>query len=247
MTTTVPSVDEDRNPYARTAATRRVGLALAMLVAPWLIVAAETGHALTTPGGKDDIDPAVGLALTADHLTAMRWLSLTAMIGALLLVPAVLGVMRLVRIRAARLGLIGGVLTATGYVCYFALVLQGAFTQAAMVTTGGSTSQNIEVLQAFNDDPLGALWVGPLFVLGNIVGTFLLGLALVRARTVARLAGYGLMTWSVLHVLSFSPFFEVVGATAQAVGFALAAVALLRGGTPPAGASKSEPYELLRK
>lgn len=245
MTATVASVDEGKDPFARTASTRRVGIALAMFVAPWLIVAAETGSALRNPQGNDDIDPAVSLGLTADHLTVMRWSSLAAMLGALLLVPAVLGVMRLTRIRAARLGLIGGVLTATGYVCYFALVFQGAFTEAAMATTGGSTTQNIEVLQAFNDDPFGAAWVGPLFVLGNVVGTFLLGLALVRARTAGRLAGYGLMAWSVLHVLSFSPFVEVVGAVAQALGLALAAVALLRAKGP--AVDVPQPYELLRK
>ncbi len=243
--TTIPPVEENPDPFARTASTRRVGLGLAMLVAPWFIVAAETARALTNPHGKNDIDPAVSLALISDHVTVTRWASLAAMLGALLLVPAALGVMRLVRTRAARLGLVGGVLTATGYICYFALVFQGAFTQAAMVTTAGSTAQNIDVLQAFNADPLGAMWVGPLFVLGNIVGTFLLGLALVRARTAGRLAGYGLMAWAVLHVLSFSPYVEVVGAVAQALGLALAAVALLRGDCP--AADVPAPYELLRK
>lgn len=245
MTTAVPSIDDHDDPFARTASTRRVGLALAMLVAPGLIVAAETAHALMNPTGKDDIDPGVGLALISDHMALARWGSLAAMLGALLLVPAVLGVMRLVRVGAARLGLLGGVLTVTGYVCYFALIFQGTFTASAMVTTGGSTAQNIDVLQAFNEDPLGAMWVGPLFVLGNIVGTFLLGLALVRARSAHRLAGYGLMAWPILHVLSFSPFVEMVGAVAQAVGFALAAVALLREQRTAGDAPK--PYELLRR
>jgi hypothetical protein len=244
MRTTVPSVDQHQDPFPRTAWTRRVGLALAMLVAPWFIVAAETGHALTNPNGKDDIDPTVSLALTADHLDATRWASLAGMIGALLLVPAVLGVMRLVRTRAARLGLIGGVLTATGYVCYFALVFQGAGTQVAMVDVGGSRSHDVDVLQRFMDQPMTA-WVGPLFVLGNIVGTFLLGLALVRAQAAGRLAGYALMVWPVLHLLSFSPFVEVVAAVAQAVGLALAAAALLRREGQTADVPK--PYELLRK
>ena len=234
------------DPLARTAATRRVGLALAMVVAPWLIVIAETGNALTNPHGQDDIsDNAEGLALTAEHLTTNQWASFVDMLGAILLVPAVLGVMRLVRIRAARLGLIGGVLTALGYVCYFGLVFQGAGTEVAMVTTGGSTAQNVEILDQFMKQPMTA-WAGPVFVLGNIVGTFLLGLALVRARTTARLAGYGLMAWPVLHVLSFSPFVEVAAALAQAGGLALAATALLRG----AGAADEEqprPYELLRR
>ncbi len=234
------------DPLARTAATRRVGLALAMIVAPWLIVIAETGNALTNPHGQDDIsDHAASLSLAAEHLTTHQWASFVDMVGAILLVPAVLGVMRLVRIRAARLGLIGGVLTALGYICYFGLVFQGAGTEVAMVTTGGSTAQNVEILDQFINQPMTA-WVGPVFVLGNIVGTFLLGLALVRARTTARLAGYGLMAWPVLHVLSFSPFVEVAAALAQAGGLALAAIALLRG----AGAADDEQpqaYELLRR
>ncbi len=234
------------DPVARTAATRRVGLALAMIVAPWLVVIAEAVNALTNPHGQDDIsDHAAGLALTAEHLGAVQWASFVDMVGAILLVPAVLGVMRLVRIRAARLGLIGGVLTALGYICYFGLVFQGAGTEVAMVTSGGSAAQNVEILDQFAKQPMTA-WAGPVFVLGNIVGTFLLGLALVRARTTARVAGYGLMAWPVLHVLSFSPFVEVVAALAQAVGLGLAAIALLRGaGT--AHENPPQPYELLRR
>ena len=244
MTDTEPVPTDQQDPMARTAATRRVGLALAMFLAPWLIVVAETGNALATTSGEDDLDPAVSLAVTAEHLTLQRWSSFAALLGALALVPAVLGVMRLVRTGAARLGLVGGVLTATGYICYFALVFQGAFTEVAMVTTGGSTSQDVAVLTAFMDEPLGAMWVGPLFVLGNVVGTFLLGLALVRARSAGRVAGYGLIAWSVLHVVGV-PFSEVVGATAQAIGFALAARALLAEGR--SAPSSPQAYELVRR
>jgi hypothetical protein len=246
MTDTSESATAEADPLARTAATRRVGLALAMIVAPWLIVIAETANALTNPLGKDDIsDNAAGLALTAAHLTTVQWASFVGMIGSILLVPAVLGVMDLVRTRAARLGLVGGVLTALGYICYFGLVFQGAGTEVAMVTTGGSTAQNVAVLDQFMEQPMTA-WAGPVFVLGNIVGTFLLGLALVRARTTARAAGYGLMAWPVLHLLSFSPFVEVVAALAQAAGLALAAIALL-GGAGSAHRKKPQPYELLRR
>jgi hypothetical protein len=245
MSTARPATTDQSDPLARTARTRRVGLALAMFAAPWFVVVAETGHSLANPQGKDDIDPAVALAIATDHTTLQRWASLAALIGALLLVPAVMGVMRLVRTRAARLGLVAGVLTVTGYICYFALVLQGAFTETAMATTGGSTSQNVHVLQAVMDDPLGAGWVGPVFVLGNIVGTFLLGLALIRARTAGRWAGYGLIAWSVLHVLAFSPWVEVAGAVAQAVGLAVAAAALLRDGREVV--EGPQPYELLRR
>ena len=132
-----------------------------MLLAPWLIVAAEVGHAAMTLHGGDDLEPSDDLALAGAHLTLNRWASLAALAGALLLVPAVLGVMRLVRVRAARLGLVGGVLTAAGYICYFALVFQG-FTTAAMVKVGGSTGQDVQVLQAVLDEPLTLLGLSAL-------------------------------------------------------------------------------------
>ncbi|TCN41699.1 hypothetical protein EV644_10481 [Kribbella orskensis] len=241
MTSTKEFALDARDPLVRTATTRRVGLALAMFLAPWLIVGAEVGHAVTTLHGGDDLEPSGDLALTGEHLTLDRWASLAALAGALLLVPAVLGVMRLVRVRAARLGLVGGVLTAAAYVCYFAMVFQG-FTTAAMVKAGGSTSQNVTVLQAVLDEPL-TRWVYLLFVLGNLLGTFLLGLALVRAHTANRLAGFGLMAWPVFHAISF-PFSDVIGTAVQAIGFGLAAMALLRRRDPR---TEPEPYELLRR
>ncbi len=227
---------------ARTARMRRVGLAAAMLTGPWFIVAANTGHSVMTLDGGDDLEPSQAIALATDHLDLDRWSSLAALLGSLLLVPAVLGAMRLVRTGAARLGLVGGVLMAAGYICYFAMVYQG-FTVDAMVEAGGSRSQHVDVLQAVLDEPL-TLWVSLLFVVGNFVGTFLLGLALVRARTVGRIAGFGLMVWPVSHLFGL-PFFEAAGAAAQAVGFALAAHALLR--RPAAAAAGPEPYELLRR
>jgi hypothetical protein len=241
MTSTEEFALDARDPLVRTAMTRRVGLALAMFLAPWFIVAAEVVNAVTTLHGGDDLEPSDDLALATAHLTLNRWGSLAAMVGALLLVPAVLGVMRLVRVRAARLGLAGGVLTAAAYVCYFAMVFQG-FTTVAMAKVGGSTSQDVQVLQAVLDEPL-TRWVYLLFVLGNFLGTFLLGLALVRARTTSRLAGLGLMAWPVFHALGF-PFSDVIGAVAQAIGFGLAATALLRRRAP---GTKPETYELLRK
>ena len=241
MTSTHQSALDARDPLVRTATMRRVGLALAMFLAPWLIVGAEVGHAVMTLHGGDDLEPSDDLALTGEHLTLDRWASLAALAGALLLVPAVLGVMRLVRVRAARLGLVGGVLTAAAYICYFAMVFQG-FTTAAMANAGGSTSQDVKVLQAVLDEPL-TRWVYLLFVLGNFLGTFLLGLALVRAHTAGRLAGFGLMAWPVFHALGF-PFSDVMGAVAQAIGFGLAATALLRWRDP---GTAPEPYELLRR
>jgi hypothetical protein len=242
------STDTDRSTtsvdVARTARVRRVGLAAAMLTAPWFIVAANTGDSIMKLDGGDDTKPRDALQLAADHLTLDRWSNLAALIGSLLLVPAVLGVMRLVRTGAARLGLIGGALMIAGYVCYFAMVFQG-YTADAMVQAGGSTKQNINVLQAVLDEPR-TIWVYLLFVLGNFVGTFILGVALVRAGTVPRLAGFGLMAWPVFHLFAV-PFFEVVGGVAQALGFAVCAIVLLRLAGATETSTEPETYELLRK
>jgi hypothetical protein len=52
------------------------------------------------------------------------------------------------------------------------------------------------------------------------------------------------MAWPVLHLVGF-PFAETVGATAQAVGFALAARALLRQSARTDASPRA--YELLRR
>jgi hypothetical protein len=235
---------KDRPPDpARTARTRDIGLAVALVVAPWFIVVANTADSITSMDGADDLTPRGALALAAAHPTLEGWANLAGLLGSLLLVPAVIGIMKLVRLRAARLGLIGGVLTGSAYICYFALIF-GGFTPAAMVAAGGSKPQNIAVLQALLDEPK-TIWVYVLFAVGNIVGTFLLGLALLRARTVPAWAAYAVIAWPVLHVLGL-PWFEVIGAVLQAVGMLGVAMALLRR-TVADPVVETASYELLRK
>ena len=79
-------------------------------------------------------------------------------------------------------------------------------------------------------------WIFPIFILGNMVGTLLLGLALVRSRAVPTWAAAGLLIWPVLHVLGLfvlgNEWPEVLGAALQMVGFGAVSVRLLgaRGG-----------------
>jgi hypothetical protein len=228
---------------ARTARTRQVGLAAALFVAPWLIAVANAGDSITTMHGGDDTTPQGALALAAAHPTLDRWSSFAALLGSLLLVPASLGLMRLVRLGAARVGLVGGAMMVAAYVCYFALVFQG-FTPVAMVSTGGSGADHAAVLQALLDEPL-TLWVYLVFAIGNIVGTFLMGLALRRSRAVPAWAAYAIMAWPVLHIVGL-PWFEAVGAVVQALGMAGAGAVLL-GRASPRVPAPPEPYELLRR
>ena len=70
-----------------------------------------------------------------------------------------------------------------------------------------------------------------LFVVGDLVGTLLVGVALLRNRTVPTWAAVGVLLWPPLHVVGLvvgSEWFEVVGASLQAVGMVAAGVTLLR-------------------
>jgi hypothetical protein len=209
----------------RTTRFRRMSQVAALLIAPWGFVVANAGTALMAKNGEDDLSSRSALTMAAAHPGLDKASIFAAMLGSLILIPAVLGAMSLVRYRAARLGLIGGVLMVAGYVCYFALCFQ-SYATIAMAQNGGVTAHHIAILDATQNQPF---YVIPAltFVLGNVVGTFLLGLALMRARVIPIWAGVCIVAWPVLHFLG-GPWGEVAGAVIEAVGLAVVALRLRR-------------------
>jgi hypothetical protein len=154
------------------------------------------------------------------------------------MVPAAIGAMRLTHRRAAKLGLIAGMLVAGGYICYFALVRADTIT-LAMASRGDHLADYAKVIDS-SLTGASAVWVNVTFLIGNIVGTFLLGLALLRSRSVYAWACWAVLGWSVLHIVGIllgTEWFEVVGALAQALGFAGVAVCLLRQAVPAAASA----------
>ncbi len=116
-----------------------------------------------------------------------------------------------------------------GYVVYFGAAMRG-LTDLAMADRGGPIGDYAAVLDAANEAAIPFLL---LFVLGNILGTLLLGIALLRARTAPAWAAAAICAWPVLHVtglIAGTEWFEVAGATLQAVGFATLALRLARTG-----------------
>ena len=77
---------------------------LALILAPWAFVIANSGDILTTDHGLDDTTPRGALLISAAHPLADKWFTFAAMIGCLLLVPAVLGAMGLVRVKGSPTG-----------------------------------------------------------------------------------------------------------------------------------------------
>ena len=84
------------------------------------------------------------------------------------------------------MGLIGGVLMITGYICYFAMLFQG-YATIALAQHGAANTDNVAVQDLMMNQGF-FIVVALTFVVGNLVGTFLLGLALFRARVVPRWA-----------------------------------------------------------
>ena len=102
----VPAVPDDRvrrSPRHRLDGRCRAygpaatsGCVLGMLLAPWGFVIANLCYALAIRDGGSESTGAEALALFATHPTLVRIGTTAGMIGCLLLVPAVLGLFRLV-------------------------------------------------------------------------------------------------------------------------------------------------------
>jgi len=219
---------------------------LALILAPLGLLVANTSYAWATRDGGSDDTGANALALAGQHPGLLR-LSLTAaLIGSLLLVPALLGAMRLTGGRAAWLSLTGGSLMIAGYVCYLGVAALSA-PVLAMAGADGPAGLFARVIDDTQGDA-STMWMFVLFVAGNLIGTFLLGLALLRSHAVAAWAAIAVMAWPVLHITGLAAgteWFEVAGAALQAAGLAAAGVAVLRrqGGwaTAPQAGLAAEP------
>jgi hypothetical protein len=202
----------------------RWGCVLGMLLAPWGFVITNLCYALAIRDGGNDSTGAEAIAVFGAHPTLVRVGVTAGMIGCILLVPAVSGLFRLApsgQVRGGRAVLVGGSLMIAGYICYFA-VLQSSFVVLAMAELGGDPSRFAAAIDTSQADPW-PLWVFGLFVLGNLVGTTVLAIGLLRSRAVPIWAAIAIGLWPPLHVLGLVIFGnevpQVIGAVLQALGF----------------------------
>ena len=82
-----------------------------------------------------------------------------------------------------------------------------------------------------------SVWVFVLFAVGNLIGTLVFAIGLLRSRAVPRWAALGIAMWPPMHVVGLVFFgnevAQVIGAALQALGFAGCAMVLLHR-RPPA-------------
>jgi hypothetical protein len=207
---------------------RRLGGALALVLAPWGFAIANVSYAWMIRNGGSDETGAEALALAATGPGILRLAIVAGMIGCLLLIPAVLTALDLAP--RSRLAFVGGSLMIAGYVCYFGVLLSNMMI-IAMAERGGPLGDYAAVIDASQRD-LATGWVFPIFIVGNLLGTLLFAIGLLRSRTVPMWSAILIMLWPVLHVSGLiigGEVLEVIGAVLQAIGFAAVAAVVLRG------------------
>jgi hypothetical protein len=206
---------------------RRLGGALALVLAPWGFVITNACYGWMIRNGGSDETGAQALALAATGPDLLRLGIVAGMLGCLLIIPAVLTALRLVP--RSRLAFVGGSLMIAGYVCYFGVLLSNMII-IAMVERGGPLADFAAVIEASQSE-LSTGWVFPIFIVGNLLGTLLFGIGLLRSRTVPVWAAILIMLWPVLHISGLiigGEILEIIGAVLQAIGFAAVAAVVLR-------------------
>lgn len=160
-----------------------------------------------------------------DTQSLVLWLGFIAL---LTLVPGVLWVGRLTRRGAPRLTAAAMLLLVPGY-----LALGWLLSADVLLWTGAAAQLDPAVLarMAETGHPTSAIAAG-VFVIGHVLGTMLLGVAMWRSRVVPRWAAVLTMVSQPLHfvaaVILVSPALDLAAWGMTAVGFAAASVAVLR-------------------
>lgn len=174
-------------------------------------------------------DSATVVAKVAAHQDTQSLVVWLGFAGALAIVPAVFWVARLARRGAPRLSAVALVLLVPGYVSLVLLVASDA-----ALLFGVREHLDTAVLARLYDGmhPVMAVADG-MFVVGHVVGTVLLGIALWLARAVPRWAAAATIIAQPLHfvaaVIVANHPLDFVAWGLNAVGFAVAAVMILRG------------------
>lgn len=226
-TTTVTTDAPSLATPDRTLGFRRRAGAIALPLAFVFQLACNAIYAwLTRHGGGDTGSGAQTLEFYAAHPVGMRAATVLAMIGGLLTIPGVLAAMRLLRPSRPRLSLWAGALMIAGYVCYLGIAMTN-FITLALATSGVDAGAALDLAGA---DPFGAVFF-LVFVVGNLIGTMLLGLAVLLSAGLPRIAGVLILGWPVGHIVNIlvvNESFAVAGGALEIAGLVLLAQRVLR-------------------
>ncbi len=146
-----------------------------MVVAPFVLLAAMVIHPAS------DMDEATQVATIADNLDAWYVAHLLAFVSIVLVVPAVLGLMHMLRERQVALGHVGGGLALLGLLAFTGLVaMELVLWQMA---GAGNTAETVALLERLNETA-GIVIPFVLLSFGFSLGMATLAVGLYRARAV---------------------------------------------------------------
>ena len=168
---------------------------LSLILAPLLLL----GSAVALPGSKSD--EGAQLAVIAQHPDRYYLFCLLGLVGTALLVPALLGLIQMLREQAAACGYIGGGLAIVGTL--LGLVDWGSeLVKWQMAAPSADRTEMAALLKRFDDAAGAAL---PLQISGFafLIGVVFLTIGLYRARAVPAWAPAGLLIGSFLNLAGF--------------------------------------------
>lgn len=202
---------------------RRLGLAAILPLGPLAIAVLRAVLPYTSDSSADIV-----AAVTADP-SAQAIVVWTTFVALFTLPPAVLALGRLAARRAPVLGTLGLVVGGAGYLSLSWWAASDAMALTA-VEGGIDPAAVSRMLDLYFAHPTTAISLG-VFVVGHVVGTVLLGLALWRARLVPAWAGIVLAVSQPLHLVSViigNRPLDTLAWGATALAFVIAALALVR-------------------
>jgi hypothetical protein len=154
---------------------RKMVAGACMVVAPFVLLVAMVVHPAS------DMDEATQVATIADNLDAWYVAHLLAFVSILLVVPAVLGLMHMLRERQVALGHVGGGLAILGLLALTGLVaMELVLWQMA---GAGNTAETVALLERLNETA-GIVIPFVLLSFGFALGMAILAVGLYRARAV---------------------------------------------------------------
>ena len=174
---------------------RKIVAGACMVVAPIFLLVAMVIHPAS------DMDEATQVATIADNLDAWYAAHLIVLVSIVLTVPAVLGLMHMLRERQVTLGHVGGGLAMVGLLAFVGIVAMELVMW--QLVGDGDTAAAVSLLKGLNESA-GILIPFALMSFGFAIGMALLAVGLYRARAVQSWMAFCAGVGAILVGLAFA-------------------------------------------
>lgn len=204
---------------------RRTLAGLGMILAPITLGASDLirlSVEVGDPGVREQLD------LIAASPGAWQVASIANMVGTILIVPAVLGLLHLLRDRGVVLGHVGGGLYLIGLLGFAAHNAGYYGTLGVASTPSMNQDQMVRFIHAGETIPANTFWLA-IMIVGLLAGPLLLNLGLLRARVVPRwTATVLLLSWGISFFAGDGLLVPIISTTLGSIGLGAIGVLVLR-------------------